>query len=176
MTRNKILYLVLNIIIINLLIIGLVNQDLLFDNYSIYAHGLKNHSYLLSTALLISISNAILTNILNKKYVLLSFISFLIAAIFPYSTNEYSILNDVHIILAYLGFALSILTFLINNFYFKTYNMKLGNIILYLFFFVLIIVIYIYLKYQVVNFLSEVIYTNAYVILNLLMYFYVDID
>ena len=170
MIGNKNKYIILNILIICLLIIGLVNQDLFFDNYSRYATYLKGYIYLIIVALLMTLSNYLLSHELNKKYILISILSFLIPAIIPFSNNEYLILKDIHIIFAYIGFFLSIINRLLNFIYFKTYDYKLGNYLSYLFTFVVVLVLMIYLKYQVVNFLLEFIYITVYIFINVIMY------
>ena len=170
-TNNK-NYIILLIIDLILLSIGIYNQDLYYNNYSYYATFIKGYIYLLIIAFISGLLMAYISNKLsNKKVSYIAFFSFIISSIIPSTINQATIIANIHILFAYLGFGLSILFNLINLYYYHIYNPKEAKKFIIIFMFIIFISLYFFLDKMMVNFISEYIYTTGILINNTYLFF-----
>ena len=158
-TRNN-LVIILNVIVSILFIIPSFKLDLFAENYSTLSLTTRGYLYVLFLGIIIGILLAYetykITNNKIKSFII--FLSLFIGCVVPHHV-PYNLQGNLHLLFAYLGFVgLVVITYL------NVLHTKLMNI------FVLLIclVISIYLKYSIVNTLSEIIvmltclYVNAY--------------
>lgn len=173
MIINNKTYVLLLIIDFILLTLGIINQDIYYNNYSYYESFTSGYLYLLLIAIISSILMAYVSNYLsNKKVAYIAFFSFIIATIIPSTIDQSTILANIHLIFAYIGFSLSMFFTIINLYFFQIYDSKKSKIFIFLFFIILVLSLYFYLDKMMINFISEYIYTSGILLQNSIIYLY----
>ena len=173
MIINNKTYVLLLIIDLILLTLGIINQDIYYNNYSYYESFTSGYLYLLLIAIISSILMAYVSNYLsNKKVAYIAFFSFIIATIIPSTIDQSTILANIHLIFAYIGFSLSLLFTIINLYYFQIYNPSKAKIFVLMLFIILTTSLYFYLDKMMINFISEYIYTSGILLQNSIIYLY----
>lgn len=146
--------------------------DLLINNISGTVSSLNDYLLTLILGLILGISFSMaLSRICNKSIKILVFLSCLLPVFIPYFENGRIVISNMHIIMAYAGFAL--LTSLTLYILFKlTMQNKKVKIVLRLYILMLMIILALNLNFMVINNLMELIYlvssslTYGYIKLN----------
>ena len=159
-TNRKVI--IVNIVSFILLIIPAFKLDLFYENYSTLSLNTKGYLYVLLLAILIGSILCYETYIIsnNRNRSILIFFSLLIGTIIPHHV-PYNLQGNLHLLFAYIGFAI-----LIAITYINIVNQKYRN----KFISTIIISILIYLKYGMVNTLSEIIVMTSCLFFNLYVY------
>lgn len=164
-------FLLLLIINILLLFLGIYKQDIFLNNYSYYASFTKGYIYLLIVAVLSSILMYYATNqISNKKYAYIALFSFIISAIIPSTIDQSTLLANLHIAFAYIGFCLSIIFNVMNLRFYNIYYPKRGKYFIISFLLIIFLSLYFFLDNLMVTFISEFIYTVGTLLNNSFMF------
>lgn len=159
--NNNSLVILLNVIVTVLFLLQVTKLDLFSENYSTLSLTTRGYLYVLSLGIIIGILLGYETaKVSNAFRGLLMFGFMLIGVIIPHHV-PYNLQGNLHLMCAYIGFAgLVTITFL--NCRIK----KLRD----LYILPLFVAILIYLKYGMVNTLSEVIVMLSSLLINLLCY------
>ena len=156
--KNSILLVIRNLISTVLFLLPVKELDLFNENYSTLSLTTRGYLCLLFIGIIIGSLLSIETSMIkNKKNGLLMFASILIGVIIPHHV-PYDFQGNIHLLFAYIGFAGLVSLTIIN-----CSNSKDRDIYLLLIF----LSILIYLKYGMVNTLSEIIVMISSLFFNL---------
>ena len=158
-TRNYSLIIILNVIVSILFLLPLNKLDLLKENYSTLSLTTRGYLYVLIVGIIIGLLLAYETRkISNFIRAILMLVSMLVGVIIPHHI-PYNLQGNLHLVFAYIGFAGLVTITLLNCRIKKLRDMYLLP---------LFISVLIYLKYGMVNTLSEVIVMLSSLLINLL--------
>lgn len=162
-TRRNSLVIILNAIVSILFLLPAIKLDLFNENYSTLSLTTRGYLYVLFLGIVIGSLLGYETYTITRKKVngILMFLSLIIGTIIPHHV-PYNLQGNLHLLFAYIGFAsLAILTLLNckNSKYFSIYSL------------LLFVSIALYLKYGMVNTLSEIIVMISSLYINLVIYF-----
>lgn len=151
----------LNIISLILFVIPAFKLDLFKENYSTLSLTTRGYLYVLFLGLFIGTILGYETSIVsNKKRGILMFLFMLIGVLIPHHV-PYNLQGNLHLVCAYFGFAgISIITIL------NTRNLKTWNV----FIICLFLAFVFYLKFGMVNTISEIIVMISYLFTNYIGY------
>ena len=162
-TRDKIL-LIINIIFLVLFLIPLRYLDLYKENYSTLSLNTRGYLYLLFLGIFAGMILGYETYVIsNWKRAFIIFISVLMGVIIPHH-YPYDLQGNIHLFLANLGFILLIATVFINIWY--SYDSR----ILTFFILSLLASLVFYLRYAMVNTISEIIIMSSCLMISYYLY------
>ena len=159
-TNNSLLILV-NVVVTVAFLLPISKLDLFKENYSTLSLNAKGYFYLLFLGIIIGLLFAYETcRISNKFYGVMILLSLLIGVVVPHHV-PYNLQGNLHLIFAYIGFVGLVICTIINC------KIKKYRDIYLLFIFAAILS---YLKFGMVNTLSEVIVMLASLFINCFLY------
>ena len=160
-TRRNNLVLILNIIVSILFLLPVKQLNLFNENYSTLSLSTRGYLYVLFLGILIGLLLAYETkHITNAVNALLIFLSLLTGTCIPHHV-PYNLQGNLHMLFAYSGFAGLVIITLLNC------KIKKYRDIYLLFIFIAILL---YIKFGMVNTLSEIIVMFSSLIINLFLY------
>lgn len=158
--KNNKLIIFINLIVTVLFLLPVSKLNLFDENYSTLSLTTRGYLYVLTLAILIGLLLGYETLIIHSfPNAMLIFFSLIIGTIIPHHI-PYNLQGNLHLLFAYIGFVLLVIATLINC-RIKKYRD------IYLFF--IFVAILLYLKYGMVNTLSEVIVMIGTLYINMLM-------
>lgn len=159
--KNNSLVIIVNVIVTILFLLPISKLNLFSQNYSTLSLTTRGYLYVLITGIIIGLLLAIETTAISNIFRgILIFVFMLVGVIIPHHV-PYNFQGNMHLLFAYIGFA-GLVTITLLNCKIK----KLRDIYL----LPLFIAVLIYLKYGMVNTLSEVIVMISSLLINLLCY------
>ena len=159
--RRNNFVLIFNFLCLVLFLLPIRKLNIFEENYSTLSLTTRGYLYLLCIGLFIGLLFAYETSrISNNLYAMLIFVSIIIGVIIPHHV-PYNLQGNLHLLFAYIGFVgLLIITLL---------NCKIKKLRDYYILFIFIAIL-IYLKYGMVNTLSEVIVMLSSMMINFICY------